>query len=61
MHHATARLSSGSGAAEQRNYGVIMSHMATIYSKLGRHDYSIDYARRALELVAAARSDLIRF
>ena len=54
VHHATARLSSGSGAAEQRNYGVIMSHMATIYSKLGRHDYSIDYARRALELVAAA-------
>ena len=54
VHHATARLTSGSGAAEQRNYGVIMSNMATIYSKLGRHDYSIDYARRALELVAGS-------
>merc|ERR1711871_1813353 len=31
-----------------------MSNMATIYSKLGRHDYSIDYARRALELVAGS-------
>lgn len=54
VHHATARLTSSSGAAEQRNYGVIMSNMATIYSKLGRHDYSIDYARRALELVAGS-------
>lgn len=54
VHHATARLTSSSGVAEQRNYGVIMSNMATIYSKLGRHDYSIDYARRALELVAGS-------
>jgi hypothetical protein len=53
VQHATARLTNASSEpAQQRNYGVIMSHMATIYSKLGRHDYSIDYARRALELVS---------
>ena len=42
-----------SGSQETRNYGVILSHMATVYTKLGRHDYSLDYGRRALELVTA--------
>jgi tetratricopeptide (TPR) repeat protein len=52
VHHATARQATG-GTNETRSYGVILSHMATIYTKLGRHDYSLDYGRRALELVTA--------